>query len=293
MNSDPSLPPTLWRGSGTLTASRIGTYGQFGLGSSFMFANTGWLGFARVDYRIGDNIESLSGTAGLRYQLNPETGGLKEGGSLKDASPASRSWTGPYVGVSAGGTAGNTPWTHGDVSVDPDYGGYLAGAQAGYNYQAGRFVLGAEGSYGLSNARGASHVPYDVMTPSPAWTNANDTFEVDLKSLGTVTGRLGYTFGPALFYAKGGWAFGQLKEGKRQIPVPGFTTGASDYEPSTIWANGWTAGGGMEFALSERWSAKAEYMHYELGKRSFDQGSIGQPELAPVDAPGATAFKSA
>jgi len=270
-----------WYGGGTLTASRIGTYGQLGLGSSFMFANTGWLGFARVDYRMGDNIDSISGTAGLRYQLNPETGGLKEGGSLKDASLAGRSWTGPYVGASAGGTAGNTPWTHGkDTAVDPDYGGYLAGGQAGYNYQAGRFVLGAEGSYGLSNARGAGHVAYDVMVPSSAWADANKTFEADLKSLGSVTGRLGYTFGPALFYAKGGWAFGQLKEGVRPIPVPGFPTGASDYEPSTIWASGWTAGGGMEFALTDNWSAKGEYMHYELGKKSFDQGNIGRPETS-------------
>ena len=35
-----------------------------------------------------------------------------------------------------------------------------------------------------------------------------------------------------------------------------------------------TAGGGMEFALSDSWSAKAEYMHYELGKQSFDLGLI-------------------
>ena len=108
-----------------------------------MFANTGWLGFARVDYRTGDNIESLSGTAGLRYQLNPETGGLKEGaGSLKDASPAVHSWTGPYLGVSAGGTCGqhavDRPGLDGNnLSVSPDFGGYLAGGQAGYNYQMG------------------------------------------------------------------------------------------------------------------------------------------------------------
>ena len=195
-----------------------------------MFANTGWLGFARVDYRIGDNIESLSGTAGLRYQLNPETGGLKEGaGSLKDASPAVHSWTGPYLGVSAGGTWGNTPWTGqdkagNDLSVSPDFGGYLAGGQAGYNYQMGRFVLGAEGSYGLSNARGASHTFVDASFDPKAmstWPNANAIFEDELKSQGSVTGRLGYAFGPALFYAKGGWAFGQVKEGQRGIPVPG------------------------------------------------------------------------
>ena len=257
----------LFQGSGMLTASRVGTYAQFGLGSSFQFANTGWLGFARVDYRIGDNIESLSGTAGLRYQLNPDTGGLKEGGSLKDVPPARDSWTGPYVGVSAGGTRGNTPWTDGSDSGSPDFGGYLAGVQAGYNYQAGRFVLGVEGSYGLSNARGAGSIP----------SYPNYTFEDELKALGSVTGRLGYTFGPALFYAKGGWAFGQVKEGQRMIPIPGMPDpGASDYEPTTKWANGWTAGGGMEFALTDRWSAKAEYMHYELGKRTFDlaPGSI-------------------
>ena len=268
-----------WTGGGALTASRIGTYGQFGLGSSFMFANTGWLGFARVDYRIGDNIDSISGTAGLRYQLNPETGGLKEGGSLKDASLASRSWTGPYVGASAGGTAGNTPWTHGDASVDPDYAGYLAGLQAGYNYQLGRVVAGVEGSYSWSNARGAGHTPIDV-NDATTYTNGNLTFEDQLLSLGTVTGRLGYTFGPALVYAKGGWAFGQLKETVQIIPIPGFPMPGNGVDPSIIWANGWTAGGGMEIALSDSWSAKAEYMHYELGKKSFDQGNIGQPETS-------------
>jgi opacity protein-like surface antigen len=269
-----------WMGGGALTASRIGTYAQFGLGSSFVFANTGWLGFARVDYRVGDNIDSISGTAGMRYQLNPETGGLKEGGNFKDASTSAHSWTGPYVGASAGGTAGNTPWTHStDTPVNPDYGGYLAGAQAGYNYQLGRVVAGVEGAYNWSNARGAGHTPFDLNNAA-TWTDGNLTFEDELLALGTVTGRLGYTFGPALFYAKGGLAFGQLKEGVHVIPIPGFPIPGSNSEPSTIWASGWTAGGGMEFALTDSWSARAEYMHYELGKKSFDQGNIGKPEIS-------------
>ena len=258
-----------------------------------MFANTGWLGFARVDYRTGDNIESLSGTAGLRYQLNSDVGALKEGGSsLKDASPASRSWTGPYLGVSAGGTTGNTPWTGqgispGDVSASPDFGGYLAGVQAGYNYQTGRFVLGVEGSYGLSNARGAGSIQDSAY--------AYYTFEDDLKSLGSVTGRLGYTFGPALFYAKGGWAFGQVRELQNWVPVPGAaSSNTPDYQPVTKWANGWTAGGGMEFALTERWSAKAEYMHYELGKQNLRRVPGFTAALGRSTQPSrATAFKSA
>ena len=55
----------------------------------------------------GDNIESLSGTAGMRYQLNSDLGGLKEGG-LKDAPAAGHWWNGPYVGVFRAATGGNT-----------------------------------------------------------------------------------------------------------------------------------------------------------------------------------------
>ena len=35
--------------------------------------NTGWLGFVRVDYRNGDNIDGWTGNAGIRYQFTPET----------------------------------------------------------------------------------------------------------------------------------------------------------------------------------------------------------------------------
>ena len=214
----------------------------------------------------------------MRYQLNSDMGGLKEGG-LKDAPAAGHSWTGPYVGVSAGGTGGNTPWTFNGVStgdsgsVNPDFAGYLAGMQAGYNYQTGRFVLGAEGSYGWSNARGAGHTHIDVNDVN-TWDNANNSFEDELRTLGSVTARLGYTFGRALFYAKGGWAFGEVKEGENTISVPGIAP-AVDHGSATIWVNGWTAGGGMEYAFTDRWSVKAEYMHFELGEKAFNLDWIG------------------
>ena len=35
------------------------------------------------------------------------------------------------------------------------------------------------------------------------------------------------------------------------------------------WSNGWTAGGAMEFALTDRWSGKAEYLHYDLGNERY------------------------
>ena len=56
----------------TTSTSRVGTYGQYSLGIAGQVVNTGWLGFARVDYSDGDNINGWTGNAGIRYQFTPE-----------------------------------------------------------------------------------------------------------------------------------------------------------------------------------------------------------------------------
>ena len=58
--------------TGTNSTTRVGTYGQYSLGLAAQVANTGWLGFVRVDYKNGDNIEGWTGNAGIRYQFTPE-----------------------------------------------------------------------------------------------------------------------------------------------------------------------------------------------------------------------------
>ena len=58
--------------SATTTTSTFGTFGQYSLGFASQVAGTGWLSFARVDYRNGPNLQGLSGTGGLRYQFTPE-----------------------------------------------------------------------------------------------------------------------------------------------------------------------------------------------------------------------------
>jgi outer membrane autotransporter protein len=52
-----------------LSTSRIGTYGQYGVGLAAQVLNTGWLGYVRADYRSGDNIQGWDITGGLRYQF--------------------------------------------------------------------------------------------------------------------------------------------------------------------------------------------------------------------------------
>jgi hypothetical protein len=48
--------------------SRIGTYYQAGLGFSVSMGDTGWLGYARADYKTGENVDALGVNAGIRYQ---------------------------------------------------------------------------------------------------------------------------------------------------------------------------------------------------------------------------------
>jgi outer membrane autotransporter protein len=60
--------PCLASDTFTTSIERIGTYGQYTAGTAVVFGRTGWLGYARVDYRKGENIEGVAGNAGLRYQ---------------------------------------------------------------------------------------------------------------------------------------------------------------------------------------------------------------------------------
>jgi outer membrane autotransporter protein len=50
------------------STDRVGTYGQFGLGTALVFGNSGWLGYGRVDYKTGEKVEGINVNAGLRHQ---------------------------------------------------------------------------------------------------------------------------------------------------------------------------------------------------------------------------------
>ena len=69
----------------TINVPNIGTYGQYSLGVSGQVVNTGWLGFARVDYRNGNRLEGWSETGGIRYQYTPGSGPMDMAFAMVDA----------------------------------------------------------------------------------------------------------------------------------------------------------------------------------------------------------------
>jgi opacity protein-like surface antigen len=286
---------------GSLSTSRIGTYEQFSVGIAGLLQNTGWLGYARFDYRTGDNVEGWQASGGIRYQFTPDPIVAPVGkGPVYKAPPApvvaAVNWTGFYVGGTAGTTWGRVEEVPLDPTLDsvtPHIRGVLAGGEAGFNYQFGSFVVGIEGNFDWSNAKGATSCPNNFFF----------TCESKLDSLWMVTGRLGYAVDRSLFYVKGGYAAADvtlrdvynpdsqailLAFVPLGVPVPCPSAPiASVFGPATVSGcpvdrgkgtlSGWTIGAGFEFALTQYWSAKAEYMYYNL------TGDIAQPAVGAQD----------
>jgi high affinity Mn2+ porin len=172
-------------------------------------------------------------------------------------------WTGFYVGGHFGyGDASFGPGTNPiplqGVFLPPSPTGLIGGFQAGYNRQfSNRLVLGVEADSSFPS-------PIDVPRLAPA------RFNTSIDYVGTLRGRVGYAFGPWMPYLTGGFAWGHTHvivnddAGGLFATVKGYQTG-------------WTAGAGVEFAVSGNWSAKAEYDYIDLSRRMYDLGGFGLP----------------
>jgi opacity protein-like surface antigen len=247
------------------------------VGVNAQIANTGWLGYARVDYRNGDHIEGWSGTGGIRYQFTPDPDVLVKGyykAPVKaPVSAGAPNWTGFYVGAFAGADDGGAKVEFPGIgAAGPQVAGALVGGTVGYNYQVGSWVLGVEGDAGWTNARGSVACSGALSIPGGiggvlAGTDCADRADF----LATATARLGYAWGRALYYAKAGGAWthetftvtcNNLFVACNGGPAAGAQSVASDDRA------GWTIGYGVEFALTPHWSAKGEVNYIDFGNKN-------------------------
>jgi len=88
-----------------------------------------------------------------------------------------------------------------------------------------------------------------------------------LEYLGTIRGRLGYALGAWTPFVTGGFAFASTRWSRTDL-----ATGNEDATPGQ-WRTGWTLGGGVDYALDKRWSARAEYLYTRLGLAGFSFAS--------------------
>jgi outer membrane immunogenic protein len=170
------------------------------------------------------------------------------------APEAIYNWTGFYIGGHIGGAFG------GNNSLEGSNGQFLGGVQGGADYQfASNWVIGAEAQYSWLNGNNNGGGRTFPISGTTVTGNTNE--------LGSVTGRFGYTWGPALLYAKGGYAWrdGVGVGASNALGPVAFTTDGRHRD-------GYTVGGGLEYMFAPNWSAKAEYQYYNFGSTTFTGG---------------------
>jgi outer membrane immunogenic protein len=185
-------------------------------------------------------------------------------------------WTGLYLGGQIGYAWGNDNFYYNtfdpisglvsnpDASSSPS--GVIGGAHVGFNYQIdkplGGFVIGLEGSVdgiSLSNTVAAGFAAFGGGSVS-ASTNT------DIQ--GSIRGRFGIAWDRLLAYATGGVAFGGFNTsysfvGNTSAALPGGPFfGTNSFSNTRV---GWTAGGGIDYAVTNNWSVFAEYRYTSFG----------------------------
>lgn len=159
-------------------------------------------------------------------------------------------WTGFYAGVNGGHGWGQADTLFGEL--DPK--GWLAGAQAGYNYAYGGFVLGAEADIQWSDLEGSFTTALGTVVTA------------DLEAFGTVRGRAGLAIDRLMPYLTAGFAYGKM-HGTTSF-APGYVTDE--------WVAGWTAGGGIEYAATDNILVRAEYLYVDYGPEVYFAGTPRQ-----------------
>lgn len=132
-----------------------------------------------------------------------------------------------------------------------DSSGFFGGIQLGYNAQFGNVVAGVEIDAQLSGMRANSA----GVVPIFAQTSAS------INWFGTLRGRLGYLITPNLLvYGTAGGAMTEVGY-KWAAPAPLLMN-------ATNHRFGWTAGGGIEYAIDRNWSVKGEALYVSTGKNT-------------------------
>jgi outer membrane immunogenic protein len=176
-------------------------------------------------------------------------------------TPAPQGWRGFYLGAHLGGTWGSSS-ANGETGVTLDDSwssspsGVVVGATLGYNWQLGPMIYGIEGDLGNLGMAGSGgyYVPFGY----DASTNTDTDFYLTLR------GRLGVLMNGWMLYATGGYLGADTTVSILEA-CDVFCTTPTVSASNSSFRNGWTIGGGLEATIEGAWTAKVEYLYFDLG----------------------------
>jgi len=207
-------------------------------------------------------------------------------------SPASFTWTGFHLGafgsytrdhvepdLTLGGAFNQIAPIKSGLesrgSEDFDSNGGGLGGLIGFDYQLGRWVIGLEGAGEYLWSRGSSDTGAFVLGTGVPPLEVRTSFKTHY--LFTVAPRIGYAWGRFLPYVTGGLAVGDLdfSQSVKDLVAPAAHLGGSTSETNV----GWMVGGGVQYALTDHWSARAQYQYVDLGSVGFDSQVSNAPQF--------------
>jgi outer membrane immunogenic protein len=209
---------------------------------------------------------------------------------------AAYSWTGFYAGVNAGYGFGGRDDVNTEGQAAPnianiaggarpgfvplDRAGFIGGGHIGYNYQIGQMVAGIESDISYTDFRDSANVgTFALGSGAPL----NNRFSSNIDYLGTVRGRIGWTYDRTLFYGTGGLAYGEVKQ---QVQMFGPTGNVEFTGENNQLKAGYVVGAGVEYAMTNTLSVKGEYLFYDLGNDTINVAVI------PGSGGGGTGYNS-
>ncbi len=170
-------------------------------------------------------------------------------------------WSGFYLGVHAGyGWADADQTDPGSSDFDTDAEGFVGGGQIGFNWQLAPIVLGIEADASFADLDDTADLGFFEVEQ-----------EVDM--LASVRARLGFAADRLMPYVTVGWGMAEAERSRE-----GFL---DDSDKQTH--DGLVYGGGLEYAWTDSFTVRAEYLHYDLGKQKYDLGFISPKVDLDVD----------
>jgi outer membrane immunogenic protein len=207
-----------------------------------------------------------------------------------EAAPSCPNWTGFYVGGFGGYKYGNIdpnltlngdwlPDFADDVRAiesradnDLSTSGFELGGLLGYNYQWHNWVFGGEAAGGYLWLRNSNVTGHFIVPEFGDEYHVSTSFKTHY--VATIGPRVGYAFCRWLPYVTGGLALGDLDFAQEitqhGLGVP-FREGGSKSETNA----GWFVGGGLQYAITNHWSARVQYQYIDLGEIGFDHSTPG------------------
>jgi len=172
-------------------------------------------------------------------------------------------WSGAYIGVNLGYGGGEFkhPFAVSGLasgSLDISASGFLGGVQAGYNWQSGSFVYGVEADFQGSAVDATTAVNLNI----PGTGTFTGELGTEVEWFGTIRARAGVAATDSLLaYVTGGAAYGRTNS------FASLNGLGSVNAKNTDW--GWTVGAGVEYAVTNNFTLKTEYLYTDLGKATL------------------------